>query len=354
MGAEKKTTTKRTLKMILLFSNRGFSRNKNSHKAYNNRLDNTLRLSNVTLNDGKWDLTHFNNDNHVESLKTIRDVETNDKPWVFFVHGYNLTLEGNLEQIQGIIDRHNVNVIGFSWPSRPIIKKGFPLPMKKLVKRYRAAQRAAEHSAPFLYEAIEAVNSAFILDDNPVPMSFMVHSLGNYLFECMIKNQDNQAAMEGFQNLIFSQADVNAADHQDWITPIPCSGRRYVLTNWQDMVLSVSNTINATRLGQTIDHKPCDKITYVDYTDAIGVGGGDTHGMFKINESQNEHIHQFIYDAVRGDTELPNDGFERIEARNTHQIIKRYGNEFGAKKRLKGGRARHKARLSRGYRSTIR
>jgi len=330
--------------MIILFSNRNKKNKKDTIRSFDNRLSTQLSLSKVVKEGGKWHFQNFDNTNHVDTVKALHADVDNGKPWVFFVHGFNFTMQGNLSQIEKIISTHNVNVMAFSWPSATFFKFGKVINTALFAKRYRMSQNKARLSAPFLKEALAVVNEA-ILSKN-IPISFMVHSLGNYVLQKMVEVENGHVLLSNFSNIILSQADVDYDGHKKWVEKINSRGKCYCVTNWQDIVLSLSNTINKPRLGHTISHTPSESITYVDYTDAIGVGNEKTHGAFKISQTDNKYIYQFINDALTGRPVISFDGFKYDNENNSYEITGQYGNEYGPAKRVIGGDARRRLRLN--------
>ena len=329
--------------MIVLFSNRNVDVRKKTIRAFGNKPSNELNICTATAKSSKWSIKHIDRADAINQLTAIRDNSTNGKPWVFVVHGYNISFEQNLNQLQGIASKHDVNILAFSWPSKTKFKH-FRFDKIRFADKYRASQKKAIVSAPMLHASLTLVNEVFT--DQGTPVSILVHSLGNFVLKNMCEDPLLLPVLARFGNVILSQADVDYEGHQAWVSSIPCTGSRYVVTNWFDIVLSISNTINKVRLGQSIDHDPSNTIRYIDYTDAIGVGGEATHGAFKVSKEKNGDLHAFIYAALRGDTNLPLNGFELIDDRNTYQILGRYGNEFGPATRVLGSRARRLHRLN--------
>lgn len=330
--------------MIILFTNRHRVSKKTSVRSFSNQPGKHLRMVSATKKSGVWQLAHFDDEaRYSEQLANLYTQEDNDWPWVFFVHGFNHSIHDNLEQIHKLIEHHQVNVVGFSWPSLTVFKGGKLVNLGLYKKRYRVSQNRARLSAPMLKRSLDLTTR--LIHDNALSISCMIHSLGNYLLQSMVENEQGAQSLAAFNNVILSQADVDFEGHQQWLESVACAGHRYCITNWQDIVLSVSNSVNKKRLGHSIDHIANEHITYADYTDAIGVGGGSTHGAFKVSKRANPHIHAMVRSLIHPGQNASFEGFDYIDASNTYQIKKRYGNEFGPARRVQGGRARHRLRL---------
>jgi len=329
--------------MIVVFSNRKADLQKKTIRAFGNTLSDTLHLCTATRKQQKWSVNHIDVDAQQPFLEELRDNRPDGKPWVFVVHGYNIDFLGSLKQLEGIADKHDVNIFAFSWPSKTIYRP-FKFNGVRVVSKYRASQKKAEKSAPMLNKVLSMVNESFLSGDET--LNLLVHSLGNYLLKNMCSSESNLDALSKMNNIILSQPDVDYEGHQSWVSSMPFKGTCFVITNWQDQILSFSNTINKVRLGQSIDHQALNRVTYVDYTDAVGIGGGTTHGAFKVSKNTNSVLHGFIYEAIRGKQNIPTSGFTFIDERNTYQIDHRYGNEFGPARRIVGGRARREHRLN--------
>ncbi len=242
------------------------------------------------------------------------------KPWVFFLHGFNQEPDENIAKARALHDNHNVNVINFAWPSKPInqqyklnqakkdilmgVIKGMPFNalatgfVYKLVKgylkdvwnNYEPAIKNAEESDNDLLIAIKLVANKINLSAPPV---LLVHSMGNYLVENIIKKHDSLNAT--FNNIVLHQADVNCPGYE-WVLKLKRSlanretgtatSRLYITSNAPDFVLAGScarrfilNIKPAERLGQNQLHYLNDNVFYLDFTSAPGVD--DNHEIFK-------------------------------------------------------------------------
>ena len=276
----------------------------------------------IVLNNNEIEFYQKDKDSSV--FQKIPEADQN-KPWVFFVHGFNQTMKSSLTKAQQLSQHHQVNVIMFAWPSKPItiisdnndmyiellrsaltgtfasdiLKQFLMSKVKNFVKEkwvnYPPAIKNAEKS---VLDFEKAINLIDILPEKPV---LLVHSMGNYLLENFVKNKGNITTI--FKNIILHQADVNAEDHE-WVkslkSTLNTNGRLYITINAPDYVLAASSVRRkilrqhpTERLGQTRQHYIVDdKLHYIDCTDGEGIGDG--HEFFKFSRnSTNINTHYF-------------------------------------------------------------
>lgn len=278
------------------------------------------RVNSGLLLDGDKKIRFYPKGNEGDLFSGIPDEELN-RPWVFFVHGFHQDPDENIAKARALHDNHNVNVINFSWPSKPLDKrykfsedkkslllsviKGMSLSSistmtgYKLVKgylndvwlNYEPALENAENSDKDLLAAISLVKDNMSLTKPPV---LLVHSMGNYLLEKVIV--EHGSLNSKFSNIILHQADVDCPGY-DWVLKLKenltvnndervQNSRLYITTNTPDFVLAAScarrkilNKDPTERLGQTQKHYLKENIHYIDFTDAPGI---DTeHEIFK-------------------------------------------------------------------------
>lgn len=313
------------------------------------------------LQEGGNKIEFYAKGNESHLFDSIPD-ESKHQPWVFFVHGFHQDPEENIAKARAIHSHHNVNVINFAWPSKPLDKKykldeakkditrslikGVPFKSiasmagYKLVKgyindtwdNYEPAIENAEASDVDFLSAIRVVNNEMGLPNAPV---LLVHSMGNYLLQNTITKHTKLPA--GFNNIILHQADVDSSGYE-WVKNLTqnlatregnakIESRLYITTNAPDYVLFASFTRrkilgleSAERLGQTQLHYMLGDIHYLDFTCAPGIG--NDHEPFKRQRASdyddtdwNEHIDNNIFDCLgrifRAEAdELPNNNEE--------------------------------------------
>ena len=266
-------------------------------------------------------------------FKNIDEIELN-KPWVFFVHGFHQDPGENINKAKAIQDNHNVNVITFSWPSRPLDKtiswsdvgsdallkalKGkswqriageafiskLAASLKDRWYNYQPAIINAEKSHVDLIAAINLVNEKLKTKEAPM---LLVHSMGNYLLQNVINK--SPALPMTFNHIMLHQADVTVPNH-DWVLNLNENlvenKRLYITTNFDDNVLSSSQARrlvlkikgkipkkeSTRRMGRYIqDRLP--NIHYLDFTDGEEVN--DEHEFFQRSENQtNPYIYNLL------------------------------------------------------------
>lgn len=257
---------------ILIITNRNVQKKFKDHRAFgdgfNSRGPMELRLATAEKKQGKWRvdmvaetgrLVNTVSSTHV--FGHFRDSLINNKRnCVLFIHGFRQTLLENLEKCRSI-EKYGVDVIGFSWPSQP---GGF------VVAEYRQAQRVAELSAPALDRVFEKLIYNFQtlgraeLARCNVSFNFMVHSLGNYVFQNFVEKRLLGGETRLFDNIILHQADVSDKTHARWVSKLRYAKRIYVTRNEDDKILDLSNLINANRLGNTLGRFPVKRVNYTN------------------------------------------------------------------------------------------
>lgn len=241
------------------------------------------------------------------------------RPWVMFVHGFNQTIEKNIAKARNLETRkgRKVNVIVFSWPSQPqpgktdevmkVIKKKL---IKKLVRgtlaasllgtltshiedywrTYTLARMNAEKSVDDMATAYKVVQNLLIKKvRRKLTISLLVHSLGNYLTQCTVKDKKGIAAK--FQHIILHQADAASAEQKLWVPDLARSAQTlYITINKFDSVLAVSQVYNQKeRLGHSQQgFIQSNKISYCDFTGVPSTIWSDDTG-----DCMNENDHEF-------------------------------------------------------------
>ena len=242
-----------------------------------------------------------------------------NKPWVVLLHGYHQDVKETIAKARFLIDKQGVNVVLFSWPSRPkpvssfdisvfddyikdFVKSvlfGFGRPslqaifvkevknlLKDLVTNYQPARKNAELSTTDFHNALSVIKK-FLIKQEKVKLSLFVHSMGNYLLQNTIKDKGYLPVL--FSNILLHQADVNATTHASWIPRLlgSASKKVYISVNVFDYVLAASNILhryklgnkNVERLGQSVRVKPDgvyqgyihSLVEYLNFTDGFGV-----------------------------------------------------------------------------------
>ena len=279
-----------------------------------NAIESGKRIHTGLLNPGNETIRFAAQGDEQQIYDTITAEETS-KPWVFFVHGFHQDPDENIEKAHELSVRHNVNVINFAWPSRPLDEilsrdeiieeitsdalksKLGPNTLIKLIalgaigylkdkwKNYKPAAENAEASDKDLFAAINQVFEKINFSQPPV---LLFHSMGNYLLQNSLRNE--AALPQSFSNIVLHQADVSARNH-NWVeSSLPSltnKAKLYITANIYDYVLAASsahrrllNKDDSERLGHTRhEYRVNDRIHYLDFSHGIGID--NDHEMFK-------------------------------------------------------------------------
>ncbi len=176
-----------------------------------------------------------------DEASVFSQIKTDDKykPWVIFVHGFHQDPQETIAKARALYQNHQLNVIVFSWPSRPEKHEMTMQDIRKLVAKdvlsaslgastlgrigsnyiykalkdrwvnYQPAMDNAEKSKADLLEILKIVDQHLNTERPPV---LLVHSMGNYVLQnCLARRK--QLDMK-FSNIILHQPDVNSQNHQ--------------------------------------------------------------------------------------------------------------------------------------------
>lgn len=250
------------------------------------------------------------------------------KPWVIFVHGFHQDPEETIAKARALYQNHQVNVLVFSWPSRPqdhemtmqeirqlvakdalsaslgastLGKIGINFVYKALKDRWLNYQPAMDNAEKSKADLLETLKLADQYLDTERPPVLLVHSMGNYLLQnCLSRRK--QLAMK-FSNIVLHQPDVNSQNHQ-WVEKLNASlidtGKLYITTNATDYVLAASCVMRKLkrnrykeRLGQTRHHYIVDDINYLDFT-----GGEYVENKHELFIEQRAETNQTVFDLL--------------------------------------------------------
>ena len=273
---------------MLVVTNRAVNAGKTDETAFGEKPNvkgpNELRFAHATKSGGKWKvevvpepkkLDRDNLPSKREFLKLLATCRKTGRHALFFIHGYNKTFLESLEQGWLLQSRYKVELVLFSWPANP----GGLIP-----KEYREARRIAQASFGALDAAL-AKFSTYMRPENftedfdrdellacDETVNLLAYSMGGYLLQNYITSNAYEAETRAFANIILCQTDVDNPDHEDWVEKTVTGQRVYVTINENDKVLAYSNAVNPPRLGNTLRDLEADNATYVDFTEAAGVG----------------------------------------------------------------------------------
>ena len=318
--------------MIIVVSNRNVNDNATDETLFGERANakglDEIRLATADFSEvsQSWtlsllpetdaDLNSGNRPSHQlfeEVIQNIRDRQLK-KNWVFFIHGFNQSFLDSLTACQEIQKLYNVNVITFSWPANP---GGF------VTNEYQRARQAARASSNALDRTLEILGrylASRTLEDMqncPISLNLLVHSLGNFLVENFIRDPVFSGETRIFDNIIFHQADVDNATHTQWIDRIQHGRRIYITLNEADSVLKASDVINPGRLGNTLEGLSAARAIYLDFSNGKNVRR--SHNFFdgQIENATIKAIFERLLNGQRGEevsglTRVPNTNLYRL------------------------------------------
>jgi len=286
--------------------------------------------SGLLFDDNK--VNFFPKGSEAELFSGISPTELN-KPWVFFVHGFNQDPQSNIDKARALSANHGVNVIAFAWPSRPVdetmgwddagksIVKGvlkglsgtaiiYDLLLLKATrflkdkwKNYPPAIRNAEESNTDLIAALNLIKDQLHLTR---PLVLLVHSMGNYLLQKTLQGVDKLP--NKFGNIILHQADATSPGF-DWVKKLNANlhlnsqnqpAKLYITINSPDFVLGASTLRRAIlrkdkveRIGQVRKNHVKGDIHYLDFSDGEWVD--NEHEFFHLAK---DNTNDYVYDCL--------------------------------------------------------
>ena len=226
------------------------------------------------------------------------------KEWLVFLHGNNQSFKKNMAKCQNLEIDYGVNVIAFSWPSKPDVDMQDMKDLagkisvdaaildvitigvlhKKLIAYLRARCNAISSRLSFdnTLKLVRDELQGKLANDNKLNLNFLSYSLGNFLLEQTVLDNNFTAGNDMFSNAIVCQADVNHDDHKTWLKKYKYADRIYVTHNEYDLVLMSSDLQNPERLGHAVrDLDPVPNLVqHVDFTEGRQVGA--THQLFSL------------------------------------------------------------------------
>jgi esterase/lipase superfamily enzyme len=192
------------------------------------------------------------------------------KPVILFVHGRGnepkKSLEGGTfvegKAVHKLEKGYNANVLMFNWDSKAKSPKDRSRPLSNMP----AASKA-------LAQVINGIKQ--YREENPDSrrIALLAHSMGNIVFETMIKNNGEWFATSNneplFSSVLLSASDANDIGHKTWVEKISAIENVYITINAHDRVLIRSKDErpnNAKALGLGPGNMLAGKAIYVDAT----------------------------------------------------------------------------------------
>lgn len=224
-------------------------------------------------------------------LSCVDSLQHTGRNCALYVHGYNRTFRETLEQARIIHDEYRVATAVFSWPSNP---GGI------IVTEYAAARAIARHSI-VAFDRVVGLLDRYMrttsADECRASFNCLTHSLGNLILESFVRAPLFGGQTRLFDNIIVHQADVDRAEHGEWMRKMRFARRIFVTVNERDAVLNASDIVNPDRLGNTVAGPRLEHPSYMDFTQAKGVG--KIHQLFG-EAIDNPNVREFFHSALNG------------------------------------------------------
>lgn len=266
---------------------------------------------------------------------------------VLFVHGFNNNMEDALGRAAAFQRNYGVEVLVFSWPANGGGAKGV-VSYKSDKSDARASVGALDRVLAKLKDALHSIhqlheervtkiaNERFGDDAAawdqfytteaerhcPFTINLVLHSMGNYLFKCLIQPSVYHGQELIFDNVVLAAADTNTADHASWVEKISARKRVFITINEGDFALKASRMKMGERQKARLGHYPfglnAGNAVYVNFTNAKHVER--SHGYFEGDALKNLKVKAFFKHALNGREaetvlKLPYDS-----SRNTYEV----------------------------------
>ncbi|MCX7109004.1 MAG: alpha/beta hydrolase [Proteobacteria bacterium] len=213
-------------------------------------------------------------------------------PLVLYVHGRGnepkKTKEGKI--LEKLESEYGVKVLMFNWDS-----KGFILS--------RPVENANDAS-PYLSDVIAKIVA--YRKRNPesesVPVSLLVHSMGNIVLQRAIEKDLSLTMKDGilFTNILMTGSDADAEGHNLWVQQLKANGTIIVTINKKDGTLKWSTHDNGkTPLGINPKQPLAINTYYLDVTGLVG----NVHRVFQKGRQHGQiSVCKILTSMLRGET----------------------------------------------------
>ena len=309
--------------MIYLVSNRvvqtsndlGFGNEANSKGVEE------LRIAKAEKLNGKWIVSiqeekdGANIDTPIKdkpSFKLFKELQDSmrqsKRNCVFFVHGYNTNLLSAIENANKVKELYDTEVILFSWPSLGAGESERHLG-KDLIGtlNYKRDKRVAKRSVDALDKTFATLSKYFDHTrkdgiDCGQNVNLLVHSMGNYILKHIYKSTIYSGQTLLFDNVFLVAADVNNADHEQFVDKIPHRRRVYIAINENDYALKWSRRKlgeeQQARLGHYTRNLSSKLATYFDFTESKHVDS--SHSYFTDKSVENPVVFKLFNEILNG------------------------------------------------------
>ena len=271
----------------------------------------------------------------------------NPRHIVFFVHGFNNSLEDVVLRCDTLSKTYGVEVVAFSWPANGGGIRGVASYLddkRDAQASVGAFDRAMEKARVMLHELRTSAISAIVekasrkFPDNserfrdfltreaekqcPVRSTLMLHSMGNYLLERTLKSTALRGDRPLFDNMVMCAADLNNPNHAEWVDRLQPRNRLYITINEDDSALKASRLKGGdeqlARLGHWTSNLNSSQAVYVNFTNANEVQ--DSHAYFEGGSLKNTKVKRFFKAALHGLRAEQELGLEYDSANNLYHL----------------------------------
>ncbi len=273
---------------FLIVTNRPYNREAQGEDVFPNEVSEYRKVTYLlaTCDGEKWAL------NRVNDFMSGMTAIDNGRDILLFVHGHGKSMPAALTRGHQIIDKYNVSMILFDWPS-------FNSNFNKSLSRIR---RCGENYYNLLLQ-LQEYRSLYMQPGQH--LSMLMHSLGNYFLTHLVVNGNNQYMDEKiFDNIIMNSAAVRSKEHGEVISQIGMQENLYVIFNNNDKVLRGAHLLTAGKmLGNVVIEPLATGATYIDFTNVAGTQHTYFAGyhQFEIDLPAFEHVFDTAFHGERVD-----------------------------------------------------
>lgn len=285
---------------MIVVTNRRFNGEKFDHR-FNSGGPMHLRLADIYEKSGDWHTTVYpekiGNKRASEVMFTHlqRRMRDEAKDLLIYVHGFKTdpaTCYARMVQLERL---YGVICVAFSWPSNGDVLD------------YYDDKDEASLSGPALARFLAKIGEYMATYDKPDlvcrrRISMACHSMGSWVLENAVYSQVCEG-VAWLDNLVLVQADVNYADHREWVEKLNPRGGVYITQNLDDRALDLSQRkpggLQQSRLGKTIKREgQASNAIYLDFT---ALHPSDGHSFFADGPSLAQGaIQPVLFDLFHG------------------------------------------------------
>lgn len=224
---------------------------------------------------------------YIPDMDSAHNQFASKKNFLIYVDGYGKNFEQTMERGFELVERFNLNLVVFDWPSDYMALR-------------KAVYNATEVMAGFII-SMQAFDDFHKRYFNHSLVSVMFHSIGNHIIRNVARQKLlDQMPAKLFTNIILNAAAVPEGNHSKWVERLNIQKRIYITKNKNDFTLKGASILRITSLlGLSSKQKFALNAYYVDFSDM----GTPEHNLFLGKselESKNPDIFNFYNLAFNG------------------------------------------------------